>query len=448
MQRSIRARFGVLFLSATTILAACGPSTSTGAPASSFPGGSPSLISPRPASSTTPGPTSTGSPPASPSGVPAPSTDQAAIYDAIEAQVVAIRGLKAVKVQRETIDEARLKQLTAADFAKDNPPVYVAANERLLKALGLLSSEQSLQSLYLELIGSQVAGFYRPDDKRLYVVSRSGAINGADKITFAHEYDHALQDANFPVFQEQKALLDQTDRAMARAAVFEGDATILMSLWAGPNLTPAELQEVIAAGSDPAANAILQRTPAILRESLLFPYNAGVAFLAPVQASGGWPGIDAIYKDLPLSTEQILHPDRYRAGEKPVAVTFPSSLAKDLGTGWSVPLEDTFGEFQMRAWLTESGVPAATAEAAAAGWGGDRLAVLEGPGGAWGVVMQTAWDTDGDAADFETTATTAIAKAAGRAAVLPGTGGKRRWVVVGSDDATLRTIAGALGLAG
>ena len=97
-----------------------------------------------------------------------------------------------------------------------------------------MPQDQSLQDLYLELLGSQVAGFYDPDEKQLFVVSRSGTINGADKITFAHEYDHALQDANFDVFGQQKELLDQSDRALARAAVYEGDATLPMVLWASP----------------------------------------------------------------------------------------------------------------------------------------------------------------------------------------------------------------------
>ena len=36
--------------------------------------------------------------------------------------------------------------------------------------------------------------------------------------------------------------------------------------------------------------------------------------------------------------------------------------------------------------------------------GGDRLAVIEGPNGAWAVAWQTTWDTDADAAAFETAA--------------------------------------------
>ena len=88
------------------------------------------------------------------------------------------------------------------------------------------------------------------------------------------------------------------------------------------------------------------------------------------------------------------------------------------------------------------------ADAAAAGWGGDRLAVIEGPDGAWAVVMQTVWDTPADAAEFETAATTALAKSPGVAQVLPGVGGTTRWVLIASDAGTASKVAGVTGLAG
>jgi hypothetical protein len=347
-----------------------------------------------------PSATPTASPSASPSSAPPSAVSSAAtdaIYDAIERQVIELRGLKPVDVKRETIDGDALKAFNVESFDEDNPPDYVAASERLYKAFGLMEPDQSLRQLFLDLIDSQVAGFYKPDDKALYVVSRTGTITGADKITFAHEYDHALQDGSFTVFADQEDLLDETDRALARAAVYEGDATLLMVLWAGGNLTPEEFADVQAAGADPESMAVLARTPAILVESLLFPYTAGQAFILPVQTTGGWDAVNALYDDLPRSTEQILHPDKYRSGEEPVAVKLPAALATEMGDGWTEAMQDTFGEFQIGVWLRQSGITAKDASAAAAGWGGDRLAVLDGPGEDWAVVMRSTWDTDEDA---------------------------------------------------
>jgi hypothetical protein len=423
-------RFGALALSTLLFAAACGDAAPSASPSTA------PTPTPAPSATTAPSPSAS-----------AGSTDVDALYDAIEAQVVELRGLDPVDVERKTIDQAALGEKSTADFDEDNPADYVAANERLYHALGLMDEDQGLRELFLKLLESQVAGFYRPSEKTLYVVSRSGAVNGADKVTFAHEYDHALQDANFTVFDDFESLRDQSDEALARAAVYEGDASLLMSLWMIANLTPEEFQEVLAAGSDPEAAAILAETPAILSRSLLFPYEAGIAFVQPKQLGGGWAAVDAVYEQLPTSTEQILHPEKYDAGEAPIAVTMPSDLAGGMGDGWSVALEDTWGEFQTGVWLGDSGVQAAAATDAAAGWGGDRLALLDGPDDRWALAMQFAWDSGADADAFETAAGTAIKQAGGPAQIVPGDE-TTRWVLVASDDDALNSLATAAGLAG
>jgi hypothetical protein len=393
------------------------------------------------------GPTATTGP--SGSAGPSAAVDENAVLDAIEAQVVETRGLEATaKVGREIIDADQLREILTADYDKDSPPAYVAANERLYKALGLLPQDADLKQMSLDLLSAGVAGFYRDDQKKMFVVSRSGSLGAEDKITYAHEYTHALQDQHYTVFKDQAKVLDRTDWLMARQAIYEGDATVLMSYWAIANLSQAELLDITTAGVDPEQQAVLDGMPAILRESLLYPYTTGAFFVQAAQMSGGWQAVDDFYGRMPESTEQILHPEAYAAKEAPVEVTLPKSLAKDLGTGWSVALEDTFGEFQTGIWLKEGGVEDTAAKAAAAGWGGDRLAVIYGPDEAWAVAMQTSWDTTADAAEFETAATTALGKAGGPGQVLPGEGGKVRWVVVGSDAAALQKVAGALGLAG
>lgn len=438
MTRTTIGRGRALALSTTLLVAACGSTTVSSSPsatASSAPTATPAPSTAAP------------SPSSAPPATPMPDDVAAAIYDAIEGQVLDIRGLDAVSVQRETIDAATLKEMNATSFDEDNPADYVAGNDRLLKALGLIPEASSLRQLYLDLIDSQVAGFYRPDAKTLYVVSRSGAINGADKITFAHEYGHALQDANFPgVFDAQRDLLDQSDQALARAGVYEGDATLLMQLWAlAGNLTPEELQDVIAAGADPESTAVLARTPDVLVQTLLFPYNTGQLFANTVYQAEGWEGVDDLYAELPVSTEQVLHPEKYTAREDPIEVALPADLAASMGDGWSALIEDTYGEFQIDLWLQTLG---ATDDLPSRGWGGDRLQVLQGPDDSWALAWHTIWDTPADAQEFETGATAALAKAGGPAGVLPGEGGADRWVLVASDDDVFGRLATVLGLAG
>ena len=293
-----------------------------------------------------------------------------------------------------------------------------------------------------------VAGFYRSDEGKLYVVSKSGGPGPNERFYFSHEYNHALQDQNFTVFKDQDGVLDQSDRLLARASVYEGDSTLLMTQWAAGNLSQSDLLEVVAAGSDPAVQAVMDRTPAILSDTLTFPYTSGFGFVTAAQTKGGWPGVDALYGE-DARVDRADPPRRQvRRGRGADRGDPPGRPCLAPGGRLVGPAQDTFGEYQLSIWLRENGVPAADATTAAAGWGGDRLAVMQGPDGAWAVAMDTEWDTEADAKEFEKAATTALKTAGGVGQVLPGAGGTTRWVLIGSDAATAAKVAGALGLAG
>jgi hypothetical protein len=425
----------VLALVAVLAVSACDAAIPTASPSASSPPPSASAPTTAPSSSLP-----------APSASPDAASD--AVYDAVEQQVIGIRGLTPSRpVERQIITEAELRVMITEMFDEDTPPAYLAANERLYKALGLIPATSDLRDLSLDLLSGGVAGFYRNDQGKLYVVSKSGGPGPSERFYFAHEYDHALQDQNSTIFKDQDGILDQSDRLLARASVYEGDATLLMTQWAAGNLTQGELLEVISGGSDPAVQAVLDRTPAILRDTLTFPYTTGFGFVAAIQSAGGWPAVDALFTRMPTSTEQILHSDKYTAGEAPVAVTIPADLATRLGTGWSVPLQDTFGEYQLGLWLREAGVANADATAAAAGWGGDRLAVMEGPGGAWGVVLDTTWDSEMDATEFADAAHAAVENSPHKTQISTPTA-KRVTILIASDDATLQALDVIFGATG
>jgi len=425
-------RFGPILACLVLLLNACGASGPTGSPNASQGPSTPASVAP------------------AGSAAPTPIVDPATVYATIENQVIAIRGLKPKDaVEPKILDDAGLKKLVSDSFSKDNPPEVVAANERILKAFGLLPADASLTDLYINLLGSQVAGLYNPDQKTLFVVSRSGQLGGAEKTTFAHEFTHALQDQNFDLGSLRLDEIGQGDRSFARLALVEGDATLSMSIWQIQNLTQAELGQMLAAAASDPSTKVLLDMPPILRETLLFPYVQGLSFVQGLQASGGWPAVDAAFAKPPASTEQIIHPEKYASGEAPIAVTLPSDLAARMGSGWKVGLEDTFGEFQLAIWLRgNTAIGTGGANAAAAGCGGDRISVLDGPNGSWAVVLRTAWDTPADAAAFESAAAPLVDGLKAPASLLPGSGGSERWVVIGSDAAALNTAASALGLAG
>ncbi len=392
-------------LAVLTSLAACGSSN------------------PTPSSTPTPSPTPTAASasPATPSPTPPPgaspttSPADAAIYDQIERQVEQLRGLRATRpVVPRLIDEAGLRAYVARSLA-ETLPARLDASDALLRALGLLPDGSSLGELFSELFTAQIAGFYDPETKALNVVTRQGGLGPVEKVTFAHEFTHALQDQHFPTFRADefqgaasgiiRTPDGQSDRSLATLGLVEGDPTLVMTLWAQQHLQPSELEELLAASSDPQTAKVLAEMPAILRDTLLYPYTAGLGFVLGRQLAGGWAAVDRLYANPPTSTEQVLHPEKYGVDE-PVTVTLPADLARRLGGGWVLVQEDTLGELQLRSWLQIAGsIPGATtssitAQVAAAGWGGDRIALFRGPKGAWALVLRTAWDTAADADEF------------------------------------------------
>ncbi len=432
----------LLALAVALIAAACGTSPGpTGEPSAS--------LAPPESGGTTPTPSGAG-----PSVAPTPTADPAAVYAEIEAQVQELRGLEAKRaVDPKLLDEATLKKNVAADFAKDNPPELVKANGRLLELMGLLPAGSSLMDLYVKLLGSQVAGYYDPHAKELYVVSKSGGLGPVERVTFAHEFTHALQDQHFDLTSLHIDAIGQGDTSLAHLSLAEGDATLLMSLWAQAHLTPQELIQLITSSNDPEQAKILAEMPEILKQTLLFPYSAGLQLVLARQAAGGWAAVDAMYARLPASTEQVLHPEKYAASEKPIEVAFPTDLAKRLGAGWTVDLEDTLGEFQLRIWLEQVGRLDATAAAeAVAGWGGDRVILLAGPGGASAIAIRTAWDTVDDAFEFYSHGVEAVyqlQRGSVYADILKKQEEEDRNVTVlmATDRGTLARIANLLGLA-
>jgi hypothetical protein len=342
---------------------------------------------------------------ASPSPTAAGSQDVAGAFAEIEEQVRALRGLPAPEIgPAEIIDRAalatELEELLAAEWTDEE----LADANLTLRAMGLLTPDQDLRELSQALLADQVIGFYDPLEERMVVVSDEG-LSVLARITYAHEYTHALQDAAFRSFDEREALTDD-DAILARQALEEGDASVVMIRWALGHLAPEELQEV-AAVPQPDTSGV----PGWMLRQLQFPYLAGATFVAGLLGSGDWAAVNDAYTRAPVSTEQVIHPEKYLAGEEPVGVE-PVPLAAELGAGWDEIAPTTIGEAMIDIWLVELGAAQADGTPAAAGWGGDRLTVARGPDGSWAMAWRIAWDSASEADEF----------AAVHAGVAPGSG--------------------------
>lgn len=334
---------------------------------------------------------------ARPSAEPAQAT-----YARIESQVETMRELQRTStVTPVLLDSAGVRDwLTKANAAQTNH-VALANETKLFVRLGLLPAGSDLEQMELDLQAGQVVGFYDPVSKGLYVLSDSGGVGPVQKITFSHEYTHALQDQVFGLDKLAIDTPDQGDRDLARTALVEGDATLAMTLWSTKNMSITDLLAAVGDSSSAAQTDQLARAPRILRESLLFPYTGGLALVQSVYDKGGWAAVDQLYASPPDSTSQILHPDLYTRKVKPVAVSVPAVPASL--SGWQLTMQDTLGELQLRIWLEGENPNSAATTAAtstASAWAGDRVALYEGPNGAWAVVLNTTWASAAGAQAF------------------------------------------------
>ncbi len=367
-------------------------------------------------------------PPATPTGDPRPAAE---IYAGIRTQVIALRGLEPTKaVEPVALDAADLRAALSAEFDRENTPDELRLAEDLLITFGLLPAGTSIRTTMLDFQTGQVAGYYSPDKDELFVVSRSGGLGPTELVTYAHEFTHQLQDQAIDLNSLGLDSIDQSDRQLAHLALVEGDAVSIQSQWMLTNLTPEQLGQLIGSSLDPKALEALQNAPPYIRETAIFPYQDGLAFVTASTATDGYEALEAVYDAPPSSTEQILHPEKYLVREEPTSVTIPDRVKTALGAGWTVAGQDTLGELVLRIWLSLGRVPRAEAIAAAAGWGGDRLVMLRGPNGAVAVGMITTWDTAADATEFQAAATSAV-------------GAQRPAGVVASDG--LRTVLVAVG---
>lgn len=243
--------------------------------------------------------------------------------------------------------------------------------EQLLKFMQLIPQSMDLKQFTQDLFAGGVLGYYDTETKEIVVGAPPGKISGYTKVTLAHELVHALEDQHFDFEKTEKKIEAQNDSEAEGAftAVVEGSATLAMVMYARTHLSQSEMNEVVEGGED--SNSEIDSAPAILKESIMFPYEAGTDFVSEFESSGGWSAVNKLYKDLPVNTEQIMNPARYEQREVPPPISVEDSTPtaaspctrRDAGT---------IGARDMATTLTEGGARKEANDAVDA-WNGDAF---------------------------------------------------------------------------
>ncbi len=329
---------------------------------------------------------------------------------AITKRLSSIRGLEfkrevPVLYESKAALTARLNTELANSFGDRDRLRYISL---AYEKLGLFPRGFKLKESLVAFLGDEVAGFYSLKAKKvvlvdtpgiLYSSSLHGGPGGMAEGTLAHEFTHALQDQHFAISDR---LLHPTsgDKAMAYRSITEGDA-ILAELaygWGGANgESLARIRRRIEKTPLPL-EPLSPAVPAVLIDRFRFPYEAGATFVLRPLLRQGWTGVNLLHRFPPLSTEQVLHPEKYFDFPDPPTKVIPGKTLDLFPANWRLVDDNTLGELLVRC-LLKNYMPPDLAIAAAAGWDGDRFLAFAN-GEEVGFVWLTVWDSEKDAQKF------------------------------------------------
>ena len=240
-----------------------------------------------------------------------------------------------------------------------------------LKKFGFVPQDFDLKKTEVDLLTEQSAAFYDYHQKKLYISDWAPKDMRAEALV--HELSHALADQNFHLERFIRKGGDDDDLSTAREAVMEGQATWLMSeaverrngltLKGSPSAVEEMSRTMDSGGKD---YPVFDSTPMYLRRTLVFPYTQGMIFQNAVVEKMDRAAFAEVFKHSPVSTQQILHPEKYFAHIMPTRPPLPRFSG---GHGYKRLAWGTMGELD-HALLIEQYVDKEHADEIAPHWKG------------------------------------------------------------------------------
>jgi hypothetical protein len=248
---------------------------------------------------------------------------------AITRQLTEISGLKLKHpVPCHFISKGEVNQFLKKRIREVASPEEIRAEELTLKKFGLVPADYDLAKNTIDLLTEQAAAFYDYDRKKLFITETTPF--ETQEPILAHELSHALADQNFDLARYTRQGRKSDDGSTARLAVMEGQATWLMSEYlarrSGSSLKDnREMANMMSTLADSSGGQypVFENAPLYLRETLVFPYTKGMLFQQAVFERDGQSSFAEVFRKPPVSTQQILHPERYFSGLQPTDPQLP-----------------------------------------------------------------------------------------------------------------------------
>jgi hypothetical protein len=362
---------------------------------------------PNPTPTITLTPTITPTPVPSPTPTfPAPLPTTAALMDRIQQEVSDLRGLPIqAEVPRYVVSSMMVEKMLYGELVANGEIPKLDDQARALTVLGLIKPTYDIVRYTLNGLVDGIGGFYRHTTKDIYVLGMS--FGGVEHYIYSHEFDHALVDQSYNLSMLLSPVICQnnSDRCEAVRALVEGDASLAMQQWWKQYATPQDYQDILH-WRPPAQALPEQFPPDFALHSNNFPYEYGLVFVQSLYNKGNWARVNQAYLRPPESTEQIIHPEKYAAQQKPLVVEDLPLLAV-LSAPWREIASDVLGEWTTYLVLAYGADKTAqqsttTAKRAAEGWGGDHYQVYYNDQTDRIVLAaHWVWDSAKDAKEFE-----------------------------------------------
>src|SRR5665213_252490 len=216
------------------------------------------------------------------------------------------------------VTRAQVNQFLKDQIRRSVKPDEIRAEETTLKKFGFVPLDFDLRKTTIDLLTEQAAAFYDFHRKKLFI-SDWAARNMRDE-ALVHELGHALADQNFPIEKYLGKNSADSEESLARESVVEGQAEWLMIEYAlrrnGKSLAePANAREFLKDQTDSSDSdsqyPVFSSAPLYIKRTLMFPYEEGQRFQQAVFIKDGQGAFSEVFRKPPVSTSQILHPDRY-----------------------------------------------------------------------------------------------------------------------------------------
>jgi hypothetical protein len=307
------------------------------------------------------------------------------------------------KVPADFISKEKLNQYIQQRIRDVVKPEEIRVESLALKMFGFLPEDYDLKQAVVDLMTEQAAAFYDYDRKRLFVTESDSSFL-EKRAALVHELAHALADQSFPLGKFLRKGAKNDDAATAREAVIEGQAMWLMWAYVAKlGGGEAKVSETILDSMKGSASSlgsqypVFQKAPLYLRESLMFPYTGGLQFQNAVFEKIGTASFDLVFRRPPVSTQQVLHPEKFLANTQPSDPPLPSL---DGAKRYRTLAEGTVGELDFHV-LLEQYAGKEAADRIAPHWRGGRFRLYESKQDRRPVLVYAAeWDSAEAAQEF------------------------------------------------